>query len=87
MSTQIKHVFIKKFKTTIRSPSIFFSVLLPIIFIVIGIAISMEAFQPSTDQKTQIYLTWSKYYTIAYFFSLAFAFNTASYCGSLVKER
>ncbi len=87
MSTQIKHIFIKKFKTTIRSSSIFFSVLLPIIFIVIGIVITMEAFTPSQDPKRNIYITWSKYYTIAFFFALAFAFNTASYCGSLVKER
>lgn len=87
MSTQIKHIFIKKFKTTVRSPSIFFSVLLPIIFIVIGIAVTMEAFKPSQDVKTQIWLTWSKYYTMAYFFAIAFAFNTASYCGSIVKER
>ena len=44
MSAQVKQVFIKKFKTTIRSPSIFFSVLLPVIFIVVGVVVTMEAF-------------------------------------------
>lgn len=87
MSTQIKYIFRKKFRTTIRSPSLFFSILLPVIFIVMGIVISMEAFEPSPDPKTNVVITWSKYYTIVYFMSLAFAFNTASYCGSIVKER
>ena len=45
----------------------------------------MKAFQPSDDPKTQVIQTWSKYYTLAAFFALAFAFNTGSYCGSLVK--
>ena len=87
LSTQMGQIFIKKFKTTIRSPSIFFSVMLPVIFIIVGIVVTMKAFEPSSDPKTQVRLTWSKYYTLSTFFAIAFAFNTGSYCGSLVKER
>lgn len=87
MSAQIKQIFIKKFYTTIRSPSIFFSVLLPVIFIIVGIVVTMEAFQPSDDPRRQVIVVWSRYYTLAAFFALAFALNTGSYCGSLVKER
>lgn len=87
MATQVKHIFIKKFKTTLRSPSVFFSIILPVIFIVVGIVIAMEAFQPSSDPRVEVLLTWSKYNTIAFFISLAYAFNTAQYCGSIVKER
>jgi hypothetical protein len=86
-SSQFKYIFIKKFKTTIRSPSVFFSILLPAIFIVIGVVIAMEAYPYSDDPKTEVGNTWGKQYTIAYFMALAFAFNTGAYCGSLVKER
>lgn len=51
MSTQISHIFFKKLKTTIRSPSVFFSIILPIIFIVIGIAITLEAFPIVADNE------------------------------------
>jgi len=62
--------------------------MLPIIFIVIGVIIALEAFPVvPNDQKTTIINTWSRYYTWSTFMCLAFAFNTASYCGSLVKER
>ena len=87
MSTQIKQIMIKKLKTTIRSPSVFFSIMLPIILIVVGVVITMIAFPVSDDQKTSLINTWSKYNTIAFFMSLAFAFNTANYIGSIVKER
>lgn len=87
MWVQMKHIFGKKYKTTVRSFSIFFSVMLPIIFIIIGIVISLEAYSPSSNPEDNIAITWVKYYTIAYFMALAFAFNTGSYCGSIVKER
>ena len=60
--------------------------MLPIIFIVVGIVITLSAFPVVPgDEETTIINTWSKYYTLSFFMCLAFAFNTASYCGSLVK--
>lgn len=45
----------------------------------------MIIYKNPTTATEVIVFVWTKYYTIAYFMSLAFSFNTASYCGSLVR--
>jgi hypothetical protein len=72
----------KKVRITLRSFSVVSSLMLPIIFIVIGVVIAMIAFTEVSPTNT-----FYKFYTIGYFMVLAFSFNTASYCGNIVRER
>lgn len=87
--TQFRAIFMKKVWTTFRSFSVVTSLMLPVIFIVLGVIISMIAYKtPSTASLQQIAgSTWGKFYTIGYFMVLAFSFNTGSYCGNIVRER
>jgi hypothetical protein len=68
-----------------RSASVFFSVLLPILFIVSGVSISIITNPYSNNFIKNAGQTWNKFFVLGNFLALAFSFNTASYCGSLVK--
>lgn len=47
----------------------------------------MIVFQQGTSPLESAIFMWSKYNFITFFMCLAFSFNTASYCGSIVRER
>lgn len=48
-ATQFKEIFLKKVRTTFRTFSVFTSIFLPVMFIVIGIVISMVAFKNASS--------------------------------------
>lgn len=56
-------------------------------FIVVGVVISMIAYKNPPNENDAYIYAWAKFYTIGYFMALAFSFNTASYCGNIVRER
>lgn len=75
----------KKIRTTFRSFSVVSSLFLPVVFIIVGVVISMIAYKnPASISISYVYV-WAKFYTIGYFMALAFSFNTASYCGNIVR--
>jgi hypothetical protein len=79
---QFKAVFYRKFTTTFRSLGAIVSILLPTMFISLGILIASFAIEGDGD-----FIPWLKLFMMSYFMVWAFLFNTSIFCGDLVLER
>lgn len=79
---QFKAVFLRKFTSTFRSLGAIVSILLPTIFISLGVLISCLAIDGDSPVTE-----WARRYVISFFMVWAFIFNTSIYCGDLVLER
>lgn len=79
---QCKAIFLRKKMTSFRSLPGIISVLLPCLFIGLGMIISCLVIEGDSDQEKAIRL-----YLLSFFFIWSFIFNTSSFCGDLVLER
>lgn len=75
-------MFYRKATTTFRSLGTVVSVVLPIVFILMGVLLVCLVIEGDSEQERFI-----KRYLMGYFFVWAFVFNTSIYCGDLVLER
>lgn len=58
------------------------SIMLPIIFISLGVLMSCVLIEGDSDIQQ-----WIRLYLMSFFFVWAFIFNTSTFCGDLVLER
>jgi hypothetical protein len=63
----------------------FTSIMLPVIFVVVGAVIAMISFNSPSGYAQIVTFKWLTFYMISFFMSLAFSFNTAAYCGNVVR--
>jgi len=68
-----------------RSFSVFVSLIIPTIYITIGAVVSMVVVEPNQDSPEYVYIgRWAKFYILVYLMTIAYSFNTSSFCGSIV---
>lgn len=78
----------RKARTVFRSFSTIVSVIMPSIFMSIGLIVVCAAIPNNEiDPVNRVTLDRIRLYILSYFMVWAFIFNTSSYCGSIVLER
>ena len=87
-TSQFKAVFTKKMKTVLRSFSSVVSVIMPTVFVCVGVLVVCIAIKNDyKDPRDRFYFNVLRLYILNIFMTWAFIFNTSSYCGSIVLER
>jgi len=68
----------------LRSFSVFISLIMPTMYITIGAVVSL-IIADNPKSLEYVYIgRWAKFYTLVYLMTIAYSFNTSSFCGSLV---
>lgn len=87
-SRQMYAVFLRKYKTTLRSFSSVVSVIMPTTFMSIGVLVVCLAIKnDNLSPSDKTYFDQIKLFVLSYFMTWAFVFTTSSYCGGVVLER
>ena len=83
--SQFKAVFLRKFRTVLRSFSTVVSIIMPTAFMSIGVIVVCVLIKnDETDPTKRVTFDRIRLYVMSYFMVWAFIFNTSSYCGSIV---
>jgi hypothetical protein len=60
---------------------------MPTLYMTIGAVVSMVTGKdPHSDSELYIG-RWAKFYILVYLMTIAYSFNTSSFCGSIVAEK
>ena len=86
--SQMKAIFQRKMRTTLRSFSSVISVIMPTAFMSIGVLVVCLALPNNkTNPADRVTFDRIRLFIMSYFMIWAFVFTTSSYCGDVVQER